>query len=103
MHAEAEGIAKKFGLKLTWMDRWSVRYDQMPDLLSKYAYYIDLRRPPGHIEARSVGKAALEALACGCRVIDWSGKIIEGLPEQNEPVRVAAKWNDVYVGLLRKA
>jgi glycosyltransferase involved in cell wall biosynthesis len=102
MEGEAEALAARLGLKLTWYDRWTVPHAQMPDVLSRFAYYIDLRKPPGHGEARSVGKAALEALAVGCQVADWSGRLMVGLPEQNDPMRVAAKWNEVYLRLLKK-
>ncbi len=102
MDAEAEKTAKNLGLNLTWIDRWTVPHDQMPGVLSKYAYYIDMRKPPQHGVARSVGRAALEALACGCKVVDWSGNLIEGLPTENDPVNVAARWNEVYVQLLRR-
>ena len=101
MDAEAAAAAKKLGLALSWLDRWSVRHEDMPNVLSKYEYYIDMRKPPAHLVARSVGKAALEALACGCSVVDWNGEVIRGLPEENDPRRVAAKWNVVYSGLLR--
>jgi hypothetical protein len=100
MDAEAEAIASRLDLKLTWLERWSVPYSKMPETLSHYSYYIDMRKPPGHIEARSVGKAALEALAMGLRVVDWEGNVIEGLPKENEPMGVAARWNEVYGGLL---
>jgi glycosyltransferase involved in cell wall biosynthesis len=102
MDSEAEDAAKRFGLALTWMDRWSVKHEEMPGVLSKYSYYIDMRKPPAHAVARSIGKAALEALACGCSVVDWSGAVIKGLPQENEPRRVAAKWNETYRALLRK-
>lgn len=102
MDAEAEEIAKVLGLSLTWLDRWGVRHDEMPGVLSKFAYYIDMRRPPGRVEARSVGKAALEALAAGCKVVDWTGRVIEGLPPQNDPSTVAASWHEVYLGLLSR-
>jgi len=100
MDAGAEAAAKKLGLELSWAERWSVPHDAMPAFLSKFGYYIDMRRPPGHPEARSLGKAALEALACGCRVVDWSGRVIEGLPRENDPVYVAERWHEVYQKLL---
>ena len=100
MDHEAEMAAMKLGLVLTWLDRWSVTHDLMPETLSRFAYYIDMRRPPGGAEARSVGKAALEALACGLRVVNWEGKVIEGLPPDCEPLNVASKWNGVYARLL---
>ncbi len=102
MDAEAEDAAKRLGLRLTWLDRWSVPHEKMPEVLSRFEYYIDMRRPPQHVVAHSVGRAALEALACGCKVIKWSGEVIEGLPPENEPVSVAAKWHEVYARLLRR-
>lgn len=103
MDQEAEDAAKKLGLKLTWLDRWSVKHGEMPGVLSGYSYYIDMRRPPGAVVARSVGKAALEALACGCKVVDWSGSVLSGLPAENEPHRVAARWHEIYSQLLSRA
>lgn len=100
MDHEAEMAAMKLGLTLTWLDRWTVPHDEMAEMLSKYAYYIDMRKPPYHIEARSVGRAALEALACGLKVVNWEGKVVEGLPPENEPMSVAAEWNEVYTRLL---
>ena len=102
MDAEAEEMAGKLGLNLVWLERWSVKHQQMPETLSKYAYYVDMRKPPEHQVAHSIGKAALEALACGCKVVDWQGNVIEGLPREHDPKAVAASWNDVYLGLLKK-
>jgi glycosyltransferase involved in cell wall biosynthesis len=101
MDSEAEQVANRLGLELTWLERWGVLHEKMPETLSRFAYYIDLRRPPGHHEARSVGKAALEALACGCKVVDWSGKTLQGLPDENRPENVAAKWHELYQGLKK--
>jgi glycosyltransferase involved in cell wall biosynthesis len=101
MDSEAEAMAKKLGLSLVWLDRWAVPYDRMPGTLSKYAYYIDMRRPPEHVVARSVGKAALEALGCGCKVVDWQGRVIEGLPPENDASSVAARWHGIYRSLLK--
>ena len=102
MDAEAEQVAKERGLRLTWLDRWAVPHREMPMVLSGYEYYIDLRRPPDHTVARSIGRAALEALACGCRVVDWSGKVLEGLPDENRPESVAARWHQIYDGLVSR-
>jgi glycosyltransferase involved in cell wall biosynthesis len=101
MDQEAEQAAKKLGVSLTWFDRWGVPHDRMPETFSRFAYYIDLRKPPGHQEARSVGKAALEALACGCQVVDWSGRTLQGLPDENRPENVAGKWHALYRGLIK--
>lgn len=103
MDHEAEMSAMKLGLSLTWLDRWTVPYSRMPETLSRFAYYIDMRKPPAHQEARSVGKAALEALASGLRVVNWEGKVIEGLPAENEPMNVASRWNGIYAKLVSGA
>jgi glycosyltransferase involved in cell wall biosynthesis len=100
MDSETEQMAKGLGLSLTWYDRWGVPHDKMPETFSRFSYFLDLRRPPGHQVARSVGKAALEALACGCQVIDWSGRTLQGLPPECKPEAVAAKWHELYRGLM---
>ena len=102
MDLEAEEAAKRLGLTLTLLDRWSVPHVDMPRTLSRFECFIDLRKPPEHIQARSVGRAALEALACGCRVVDWSGNVLEGLPSENDPHQVAARWHRVYQDLLKE-
>lgn len=102
MDAEAEAAAKRLGLRLDWLERWSVKHEDMPSVLSRYAYYIDMRKPPGHVVARSLGKAALEALACGCSVVDWTGNVTNGLPPEHDPYAVASRWGEIYRGLLKK-
>jgi hypothetical protein len=101
MDSETESLAGKMSLDLTLMKRGSVPYAQMPSLLSKYEYYIDLRRTPDRTTAvECLGKAALEALACGCKAVDWSGKVHVRLPEEDRPEKVAAKWAEIYRRLL---
>jgi hypothetical protein len=102
MDQEAEAAAKGLGLTLNWLDRWTVRHEDMPTALSEFEYFIDLRKPPGHAQARSLGKAALEALACGLKVVDWTGKTLYGLPPENDPTGVATRWYQVYQSLLNK-
>lgn len=101
MDSEASAAASRLGLKLTMLDRGTVRYERMPETLSRFAFYIDMRKPLGHNEARSVGKAALEALAIGLKVVDWKGEVHSGLPPDNEPLSVAARWNEIYARLLK--
>ena len=62
-----------------------------------------MRKPPAHPVARSVGMAALEPLASGLRVVNWEGKVIEGLPAENEPMNVASRWNGIYAKLVSGA
>jgi glycosyltransferase involved in cell wall biosynthesis len=101
MDSETEALANKMSLDLTTLKRGSVPYAQMPSILSRFEYYIDLRRTPDRTTAvECLGKAALEALACGCKAVDWAGRVHFGLPEENRPERVAARWVEIYRSLL---
>ena len=89
--------ARELSLDLTIVDRGSVPYSQMPALLSMFEYFIDFRRPPGFDRpVMSMGKAALESLASGCKAIGWEGEVQEGLPEEHRPESVAARWFEAY-------
>jgi glycosyltransferase involved in cell wall biosynthesis len=103
MDRETAELASKLSLELVWAERWSIPHAEMPAFLSRSGYYIDLRKPPGRIQARSVGKAALEALACGCKVIDWEGNVLDRFPPEHDPRRVAAHWHGVYADLISGA
>ena len=65
-------------IKLTILDRSepghvTVPYYQMPFLYSKYEYYLDFK---GHIGRQyALSKAAMEAFACGCKVIHEEGQV----------------------------
>jgi hypothetical protein len=101
MEKETEETCRRLGLNLTMIDRGSVPYSRMPELFSKYEYFVDMRKPPGRSVVEVLGKAGLEALASGCKVIDWEGNVHEGLPEENRPENVAAKWYGLYKGLAK--
>ncbi len=100
--AEAEALAKKLGLTLAWLNRGEVGHAEMPKVLGSYAYYIDVKRSPTGAVLPALSRTGLEALACGCRVVDSAGTVAVGLPQENDPARVAARWHEVYEGLLRK-
>ena len=100
---ETEAIARDRFLSLQWIDTWGVPHSELPDLFSSVEYFIDLRRPEGHSKpVTSVGKAALEALACGCKVITASGETLESLPPENRPEVVAERWHKLYLELLKR-
>ena len=66
MDPETEKLAKEMSLDLTMVKRGTVPYAKMPELLSRFEYYIDLRRTPDRRGAVvCLGKGALVALACG--------------------------------------
>jgi glycosyltransferase involved in cell wall biosynthesis len=102
MDAEAEKVAKSRSLELTWVERGKVPHKDMPSYFSQFEYFLDLRRPTGfQAPVQSVGRAALEALACGCKVIDWSGRVLHELPGENRPESVVKRWYTLYQGLVR--
>lgn len=101
MDREAESEASRRGLSLGWMEK--VPLDDLPLLFSKTEFYIDFRKRPGEPHSiECLGKAALEALACGCRAIGWDGAVFDRLPTEHEPKRVADRWNEVYLSLIRR-
>ena len=101
---EAETFARERGLDLTVLSRDAspVAHSMMPSLLNRYEYYIDIKRSvsvsPDII--RATGKTCLEALACGCKVIRWDGRVLSGLPPENRPERVVNQYYDLYRSLL---
>lgn len=66
----AEETARTYNLNLYIHDRvlQPIPYLKLPIVLNLFEYYID------HNYIRSLSKTALEALACGCRVIRWDRK-----------------------------
>jgi hypothetical protein len=100
MERETGEVCKKLGLNLTWVDRGSVPYAGMPELFSRYEYFIDMRKPPGRAVVEVLGKAGLEALASGCKVVDWLGNVHEGLPEENRPEKTTEAWYARYKALM---
>jgi len=85
----------KNGLKLEIVDRvrQPIPYMRLPTFLNSFEYYIDRNYIP------SLSKTALEALACGVKVIRWDGKIIKKLPEQHKPENVIRKLAEIYEDL----
>ena len=56
------------GISLTIMDRNQdepIPYEEMPEFLSRYEYYLDFK---GHPDV-TLSKNAIEAIACGCKVV----------------------------------
>jgi len=92
----SKNIAKQFNLKLHLHDRKvnPVPYRQLPSFLNKFEYYIDQNWIP------SLSKTALEALACGCKVIRWDGKVVTELPAEHKPEKVVKKLWELYSLIL---
>jgi len=67
----------------------SVPYSDMPKVLNQYEYVINFHYP-------ILSKTSLEALACGCKVVMWDGKVISNLPSQHRPEQVVDRLLEVY-------
>ena len=73
-------------------------------MIGQYEYYIDVKRDfPGNVYAGKILQArsmsGLEALALGCKVIDWRGRIHEGFPWQHKGSEIARHLDEIYQGL----
>jgi len=99
-YSRAKQLAQEHNLVLEVLDREKPRdllyHSQMPKKLSKYQFFIDREVIP------SLSKTALESLAMGLTVFDWRNRLVEGLPEQHYPIRVAKKWIEIYRKQLKK-
>jgi glycosyltransferase involved in cell wall biosynthesis len=102
---EAKDIAKEFNLELTIHNRKEnpINHTEMPFILSKYEYYIDIKRDyvTKKLLKGSLSKTALEALACGCKVITYNKSIVEGLPYEHKPQVITKRLFDIYSSLIR--
>jgi len=67
-----------------------VKHKDMPIFINKFEYLIDRK------SVNSLSKTALEALACGLKVIRWDGKIVTGLPEDHRPEYVIKRLYKIY-------
>jgi hypothetical protein len=102
----ANDLATKYatekGLALTIRKR-SVRYQEMPDFLSKFEYYVDVKRSKDGELSKAMSKTGLEALACGCKAIRWDGQVMSELPEEHKAENTVRKLHEFYQILLRKS
>jgi hypothetical protein len=94
----ARRVAARLQLKLQLIDRQAqpIPYLELPHILSSAEYLIDRRR------IRSLSLVALQALACGVKVIDWREEVVEGLPQEHEPLQVARQTCDIYRELVEQ-
>ncbi|RLG92000.1 hypothetical protein DRO37_09580 [Candidatus Bathyarchaeota archaeon] len=87
--------ACRYGLSIELLER-GLPYGELPKILNRYEYYIDRTSP------KSLSKTALEALACGLKVIRWDGRVVSGLPRDHRPERVAEMIWRIYWRVRQK-
>jgi len=99
---EAKELAERFNLKLDIMER-NVPYLKMPETLRGYRWYIDVKRVGGRLlcNPENIGsKTALEALACGLKVIRYNGQVLTDLLPKHRPENVVETVKAIYEKLL---
>jgi len=95
----AEEIADNYGLKLYVHDciENPIPHQKLADVLRNFSYYIDVKRVDADFKVgKSLSKIGLEALACGLKVINRDGEVIENLPEEHKPKNVCEKLHQIY-------
>lgn len=75
-------------IKVALADR-GFSYEEMPTILNQYEFVVDDHYP-------ALSKIALEALGCGCKVIDWKGEVVEDLPECHRVENVVDELVKIY-------
>ena len=101
----ARELAKELGMKLTINDKYKnpISYENMPNFLRRFKVLIDVKRDfKGNILCQNevMSKTALEAIACGLKVVNSSGTITEKLPEDHLPQNVSEKIYGIYMEVV---
>ncbi|GAG76366.1 unnamed protein product, partial [marine sediment metagenome] len=99
---EAQAIADNYGLRLDFI-RDRIQHKRVPLLMSKYKFYIDVKRDFRDrllYEGSTLSKTGLEALAMGLKVVSKDLSIREGLPEIHQPENVADSLFTIYEKLM---
>lgn len=91
-------VAEKYNLKLQIIDRKKtpIPYKKLPNILNRFEYYIDRNYIP------SLSKTALEALACGLKVINWEERIISKFPLKHNPKIIVREIKTIYENIVDK-
>jgi glycosyltransferase involved in cell wall biosynthesis len=76
-------------------------YVEIPDLIRSYRTYVDIRYVNDTV-LENLSSTALQALACGLRVLDFKLQFRQGLPPEHDAVNVVSQLSTIYkdIGLL---
>jgi glycosyltransferase involved in cell wall biosynthesis len=93
----AKQLAAERRLRLDIIPTYTIPHSKLPDVLNKYEYYIDAKRD---VDLRTIvlppSKTALEALSCGCKVIDWNSNLITEFPPEHDSRSVSRLAYSIY-------
>lgn len=88
---------KKIDLNIDIYDRTKnpIYYEDVPNFLKKYDVYVDLRFVNRKL-LKNLSKTALEALACGLRVLNYKLEYMNNLPSEHCPTNVVTILSSIY-------
>ena len=88
---------KKINLDIEIYDRTKnpIDYKDIPNFLKKYDVYVDLRFVNRKL-LKNLSKTALEALACGLRVLNYNLEHVDNLPAEHCPTNVVTTLSSIY-------
>jgi glycosyltransferase involved in cell wall biosynthesis len=88
---------KKIDLNIDIYDRTKnpIYYKDVPNFLKKYDVYVDLRFVNRKL-LKNLSKTALEALACGLRVLNYKLEYMNNLPSEHCPTNVVTILSSIY-------
>lgn len=72
-----------------------ISYNDFPNFLKNYDTYIDLRFVNNKL-LRNLSTTALQALACGLRVLNYDLEYIDKLPVEHCPMNVTTRLSNIY-------
>lgn len=81
------------------LDLQHIPYVNMPEFLSKFETYIDVKIMPWGYILPDLSTTALQALACGCNVYH-AGQILKEFPEEHNPNKIIEKLDFLYKEIL---
>lgn len=87
--------------KIVDLDKQQILYSLMPDFLSKFETYVDIKIMPWGYTLPDLSTTALQALSCGCSVYH-NGTIFKTLPSEHDPINSIKKLNSFYEKYLIK-
>ena len=102
---KAREYSEKNNLELIVHNRYvnPLKHNKFLKILAQHEYYIDVKKElvKGKIQTlRALSLTGLEALAIGCKVIDWKGDIHEKFPTNHRLKNICANLMKIYNELL---
>jgi hypothetical protein len=72
-----------------------IMYANVPNFLRQYTVYVDIRYINETL-LQALSKTALEALACGLKVLNYRLEYRQGLPVEHDPKNVISRLSNIY-------